>query len=131
MSSATVFKNSLSVAVFLILVTIKSILQQHLDGHVKMSLILLLPSDGLNPLLFLQPLAYSFWYVLLSHWAKDLCLSALLDVHQHVGVCAVPRGHHLLPLPTEVVIYRLLLSAPRYNIIVKLAPLAITSGVNE
>ena len=96
-----------------------------------MSLVLLLPPDGLDPLLLLEPLLAGVGDVGHGHGGEDVLHPGLLDVDQHVGVGAVPRGHHLLPLPTKVVVNSLLLGASRDHVVVKLAPFAVTFGIDK
>lgn len=47
----------------------------------------------------------------------------LPDVDQHVGVGAVPHGQ-VVVVPAVVVLDRLLLGAPRHNVVIEFTPLA-------
>ena len=55
----------------------------------------------------------------------------LLDVDQHVGVGAMPGGHHLFPFPAKIVINCFFFGATGHNIIIKLTPFTITFRINK
>ena len=72
-----------------------------------------------------QPLPKIFKESSLQLWP------GLLDVDQHVGVGAMPGGHHLFSLPAKIVINCFFFGATGHNIIIKLTPFTITFRINK
>jgi hypothetical protein len=114
------------------LVAEEGVLQDDLDRHAEVGLVPLLAPDGLQLLLLLQPDTDGLGNVLLCDGGENLLEAAPLDVDEHGGVGGAADGCQLLPLPAaKVLVNGLAFGAPAHHVIVKLAPLPVSGGVDE